>query len=160
MSRVRMCGRCSRKDRRGLHSVPTGGICQGPGLPTGRCRMDAFESTVSSRRVFLRNTTSGISDPICYENYHTFALGRDQKFHVCSNFHCEIVFLRNTRPDEIMAQIGKSRPYSGLGFTLNVHVSLVTRTLRPAVNHHHETARALTLVGMLTLRVCQILAAC
>ena len=54
----------------------------------------------SSRRVFLRNTTSGISDPICNENYHTFALGRDRKFHVCSNFRCEIVFLRNTRPDE------------------------------------------------------------
>ena len=42
--------------------------------------------TISSRRIFLRNTTSGISDPICNENYHTFALGRDRKFHVCSNF--------------------------------------------------------------------------
>ena len=56
---------------------------------------------ISSRRVFLRNTTSGISDPICSENYHTFALGRDRKFQVCSNFPCEIVFLRNTRSDEI-----------------------------------------------------------
>ena len=44
---------------------------------------------------------SGISDPICNENYHTIALGRDRKFHVCSNFRCEIVFHRNTRPDEI-----------------------------------------------------------
>ena len=56
---------------------------------------------ISSRRVFLRNTTAGISDRICIEDYHTFGLGRDRKFHVCSNFPCEIVFLRNTRPDEI-----------------------------------------------------------
>ena len=41
---------------------------------------------ISSRRVYLRNATSGISDPIC-KNHHTFALGRDRKFHACSNFH-------------------------------------------------------------------------
>jgi hypothetical protein len=54
----------------------------------------------SSRRVFLRNTISGISDPICNENYDTIALGNDRTFHVCSNFRWKIVFPRNTRPGE------------------------------------------------------------
>ena len=71
-------------------------------MPTGALAWGAPQETISSRRVFLRNTTSGISDPIFKEIYQTFALGRDRKFRVCSNFLREIVFLRNTRPDEIM----------------------------------------------------------
>ena len=70
-------------------------------LPHRKCE------SILSRRVFLRNTTSRISDPICYENYHTFTLGRDRKFHVCTNFRCEIVFLRNTRPDEIRGKASR-----------------------------------------------------
>ena len=62
---------------------------------------------------------SGISDPICNENYYTFALGRDRKFHVCSNFRGEIVFLRNTRPDEIIQLVS---PRLGLDRVLQVWV--------------------------------------
>ena len=40
---------------------------------------------ISSRRVFLRNSISGISDPICNEIDYTLALGRDRKFHGCRN---------------------------------------------------------------------------
>ena len=45
-----------------------------------------LSSEISSRRVLLRNTISGISDVICNENDYTFALGRDRRFHMFSNF--------------------------------------------------------------------------
>ena len=56
--------------------------------------------------MFLRDTISGIYDPIRIENYCTIALRRDRKFHVCSHFRWEIVFPRNTRPDESVARPG------------------------------------------------------
>ena len=41
---------------------------------------------ISSRRAFLENTISGISDPIGNESYHKFALARDRKLHhMCGN---------------------------------------------------------------------------
>ena len=76
---------------------------------------------ISSRRVFLRNTTSGISDRICKENYHTFALGRDRKFHVCSKFPCEIVCLRNTRPDEIRTTLPTCPNAEVVGLRKQIH---------------------------------------
>ena len=67
-------------------------------VPKNRCVEGSKDPSLSSLRTgpgnpradlitaFLKNTISGISDPICIENYYTIALGRDRKFHECSNF--------------------------------------------------------------------------
>ena len=59
-----------------------GSICTTMGTRPGRFgtrrRCCWSTPTILSRRVFPRNTISRISEPICNDNYHTFALGRDQ----------------------------------------------------------------------------------
>ena len=77
-----------------MHLVTS--VQQGEWTPFGRARITLGQ--ISSRRVFLRNTISGISDSICNENYYT---------DVTENVRCvvifvaRIVFLRNTTQDEI-----------------------------------------------------------
>ena len=62
----------------------------------------AWSRSISSRWEFLENTISGISDPMCSENFYTMDMGRDRNLHAYSNFHREIVIYKDACRDEIL----------------------------------------------------------
>ena len=75
---IYICIYCFRVERVGVGPCPAGTRVRGSAA-RGHTARTGFAVSISG------NNISGISDSIFEENYYTFALERDRKFHVCSN---------------------------------------------------------------------------
>ena len=67
-----------------LRSERKQGFSANPFYGRARCSLMLGSNLIAAN--IYETYDFGISDPICNENYYTIDLGRDRKFHVCSNF--------------------------------------------------------------------------